>query len=118
MFITQKKKNSFTSCHSCKTSQLIRSFSGANGKDFSPVRGGEGGILIDSSGPSGEPGGGNISASGGAGYGAGGGGGGGVYLVGGSALIYPGGTGADGAVYLEMVDSGVCITYAIFLFLF
>lgn len=84
-------------------------FSGSNGIDVvlstSTVQGGEGGILINSSGPFGEAGGGNISASGGVGYGAGGGAGGAVYLDSGP-LIYSGGRGADGVVYVEMVDSG------------
>ena len=71
----------------------------------STVRGGEGGILINGSGPFGEAGGGNISAAGGVGYGAGGGAGGAVYLNSGP-LIYSGGRGADGMVYVEMVDSG------------
>ena len=84
-------------------------FSGSDGMDVvlqtSTVRGGEGGILINGSGPSGEAGGGNISAAGGVGYGAGGGAGGAVYLNSGP-LIYSGGRGADGMVYVEMVDSG------------
>ena len=46
----------------------------------STVQGGEGGILINGSGPFGESGGGNIYAAGGVGYGAGGGAGGAVYL--------------------------------------
>ena len=76
----------------------------------STVQGGDGGILINGSGPSGEAGGGNISAAGGAGYGAGGGAGGAVYLLSGP-LIYSGGRGADGVVYVEMVDAGTFITY-------
>lgn len=75
----------------------------------STVRGGEGGILVNDSGPFGEFGGGNISAAGGAGYGAGGGAGGAVYSNSGP-LIYSGGKGADGVVYVEMVDSGALIT--------
>lgn len=72
------------------------------------MQGGEGGILINGSGPFGKGGGGNISAAGGAGYGAGGGAGGAIYLDSGP-LIYSGGRGADGVVYLEVVDSGVFI---------
>lgn len=79
----------------------------------STVQGGEGGILINGSGPFGESGGGNISAAGGAGYGAGGGAGGAVYLDSGP-LIHSGGRGADGVVYVEMVDSGTFITYIVF----
>ena len=71
----------------------------------STVQGGEGGILINGSGPFGEAGGGNISAAGGVGYGAGGGAGGTVYLNSGP-LIYSGGRGADGVIYVEMVNSG------------
>ena len=85
-------------------------FSGSNGMDVvlstSTVQGGEGGILINGSGPFGEAGGGNISAAGGVGYGAGGGAGGAVYLDSHGPLIYSGGRGADGMVYVEMVDSG------------
>ena len=72
----------------------------------SRLKGGEGGILINGSGPSGNKGGGSTSALGGIGYGAGGGGGGALYLHSGS-LIYPGGMGAKGVVYVEMLHSGI-----------
>ena len=71
----------------------------------STVQGGEGGVLINGTGLFGDPGGGNISATGGAGYGAGGGAGGAVYLMN-DPLIYSGGNGADGVVYVEMVNPG------------
>ena len=84
-------------------------FTGKDGVDSvlptSTVEGGKGGILINGTGPLADPGGGNISAAGGAGYGAGGGAGGAVYFVNGP-LIYSGGNGTDGVVYVEMVDPG------------
>lgn len=81
--------------------------SGVNGESKgSSLKGGEGGILINGSGPSGKQGGSDGSAFGGTGYGAGGGGGGALYLHDGS-VIYPGGTGAEGVVYIEMQHSGM-----------
>ena len=81
--------------------------SGVNGESKdSSLKGGEGGILINGSGPSGKQGGGDSSAFGGTGYGAGGGGGGAVYLHSGP-LIYSGGMGAERVVYIEMQHSGI-----------
>lgn len=83
--------------------------SGINGADVvlttSSVQGGAGGILINGTGPAGDPGRGNISADGGTGYGAGGGAGGAIY-VNSAPRIYPGGSGAHGVVYVEMVHPG------------
>ena len=62
--------------------------------------------MLNGRGPVGDSGSGNISAAGGAGYGAGGGAGGALYLRNGSVLIYSGGRGADGVLYLEMIHPG------------
>ena len=62
--------------------------------------------MLNGRGPVGDSGSGNISAAGGAGYGAGGGAGGALYLGNGSVLIYSGGRGADGVIYLEMIYPG------------
>ena len=69
------------------------------------VLGGEGGILINNTGPRAHSGGGNHSAQGGRGYGAGGGSGGIKWIPKDISRTF-GGNGADGVVYVEMVSAG------------
>ena len=84
-------------------------FIGEDGMDStllaSTVQGGQGGYLINGTGPRGTQGESNNSASGGTGYGAGGGAGGAIYS-GDSTKIFSGGNGADGVLYIELVNSG------------